>query len=179
MEQTLWVFGYGSLIWNPGFPFEEAVIARLSGYRRSFCMHSVHHRGTPARTGLVLALHEEAGAVCDGLAFRVKPGARARTLSYLRERELVSSAYIERMRPMALCDGRAVQGLVYVVDPDHAQFAQGLSLEDQAQIISQAHGERGPNADYLYNTAAHLAELGLGDPDLDWLTNRVRALETV
>lgn len=179
MEQTLWVFGYGSLIWNPGFEHEQAVIARLSGFKRSFCMHSVHHRGTVQHPGLVLALDEDPGAGCDGLAFRVPPGARARALKYLRERELVSSAYVERMRPVMLCDGRLVQGLVYLVDRTHGQYARDLSLEKQAQIIAGARGDRGTNAEYLHKTAAHLKKLNLRDADLEWLTKRVRALEKV
>lgn len=177
MDQPLWVFGYGSLIWNPGFRHDEAVVARLDGYRRSFCMHSIHHRGQPGHPGLVLALDPAQDDCCHGLAFRVPATARAATLDYLRARELVSSAYVERWCAVQLADGRQIEGLVYVVDTEHVQYATGMSLEDQAQVIARAHGDRGPNTEYLYNTAAHLAELGLSDPELDWLTKRVRVLE--
>ena len=172
----MWVFGYGSLIWQPDFPAAEAVTARLEGWHRSFCMRSIHHRGSEAEPGLVLALDAAPGAVCLGLAFRVAPGAEAETLAALRERELISSAYLEREVELALTDGRTVRALAYVIDPAHAQYCGGLPLEEQAQIIVRAQGGRGPNRDYLWNTAAHLDALGLGDPDLDWLAARVRAL---
>lgn len=175
-NNTLWVFGYGSLLWEPGFAFDERVRARLAGWHRSFCMRSIHHRGTEAEPGLVLALDAAAGAVCDGVAFAVAPGHAETTLAYLRERELISSAYLERWLPLTLADGRRIDALAYVIDPDHVQYCGGLALEEQARIIARATGGRGPNRDYLWNTASHLAELGIGDADLDWLARRVRAL---
>ncbi len=171
----MWVFGYGSLIWHPGFPVAERRIARLSGWHRSFCMRSIHHRGTEAEPGLVLALDRAEGAVCDGLAFRVEPGAEDRTLAELRDRELVSSAYLETHLAVTAA-GERLDCLAYVIDPDHVQYCGGLALEEQARIIAHAVGGRGPNRDYLWNTAAHLAELGIGDADLEWLAARVREL---
>ncbi len=172
---AMWVFGYGSLIWQPDFPVAEARIARLKGWHRSFCMRSIHHRGTVAAPGLVLALDRAAGACCDGVAFRVEPGAEAATLAALRERELVSSAYLEEMVTVALQDGGAVRALTYVIDPAHVQYCR-LPLEEQAQIIATAVGGRGPNRDYLFNTASHLAELGIADGDLEWIATRLRDL---
>ena len=116
------------------------------------------------------------GGSCRGVAFRVAPGAEDSTLQALRERELISSAYLERWLPVLLADGRAVQALVFVIDPDHVQYCGGLPLEEQARIIAQAVGGRGPNRDYLHATADHLAELGIGDADLEWLSARVRDL---
>lgn len=171
---SMWVFGYGSLLWNPGFEPAEQVVATLSGYHRSFCMLSIHHRGTQDRPGLVLAL-DAAQAECVGLALRVRAGEEARVLEYLRERELVSAAYLERHVPLSLADGRAVEALTYVIDPDHAQYCQ-FDLETQAQMIASAVGGRGPNPDYLYNTADHLQQMGINDPDMAWLVDRVRAL---
>ena len=176
MDGAMWVFGYGSLIWDPGFAFVERHIARLDGWRRSFCMRSVHHRGTPQAMGLVLALDQVAGAVCDGVAFRVAPGNEAATLQGLRERELVSSAYLELRLPVTLATGVATPALAYVVDRGHEQYCGGLSPEAQARIIAQARGGRGSNRDYLFSTAAHLTELGIADPDLDWLVARVADL---
>ena len=176
MPAPLWVFGYGSLIWNPEFPVAERQIARLHGWHRSFCMHSIHHRGTETAPGLVLALDQAAGAVCDGVAFRVQPGAEAETLAALRERELISSAYLERHLSVDLADGGQVTALAFVIDPDHVQYCGGMALEAQAQIIARAVGGRGPNRDYLFATAAHLAELGIADADLNWLAARVRDL---
>jgi cation transport protein ChaC len=175
MAHDMWVFGYGSLIWHPGFPVAEFRIARLPGWHRSFCMRSIHHRGTPENPGLVLALDALPGAHCDGVAFRVAPGAEAQTLADLRERELISSAYLERELPVDLVNGGQVSALVYVIDPDHVQYCH-LPLEEQAQIIAHAVGGRGPNRDYLTSTAQHLAQLGIGDPDLEWLVARVHAL---
>ena len=171
---TMWVFGYGSLLWNPGFDAEEAVTATLSGYHRSFCMLSIHHRGTVEDPGLVLAL-DEARSSCTGVALRVAPDEEDRVLAELRERELISSAYVEKHLPLALEDGRAVTALAYVIARNHEQYCQ-LDLETQAQMIARARGGRGPNTEYLFNTAAHLAQMGIADPDLDWLVTRVQAL---
>ncbi|MEY4983356.1 MAG: hypothetical protein RIR62_1622 [Pseudomonadota bacterium] len=176
MKSTLWVFGYGSLIWHPGFPVAERQVARLLGWHRSFCMRSIHHRGTVENPGLVLALDRAEGAVCDGVAFRVAPGAEAETLACLRERELVSSAYLETTLLVDLAGGGQVAALAYVIDPDHAQYCGGLPLEDQARIILNATGGRGPNRDYLWSTVEHLDDLGIADPDLSWLAARVREL---
>lgn len=170
---TMWVFGYGSLLWNPGFAPRERVIARLPGYCRSFCMRSIHHRGTAENPGLVLALDATEEAQCVGLGLRVAQGEEAAVLAELRERELISSAYLEKRLEIALADGRRAEALTYVVDPDHVQYCGGLPLEEQARIIARAAGGRGPNAEYLLNTDAHLRELGIADRDLAWLVNRV------
>ncbi len=172
----LWVFGYGSLIWNPGFPVAEKRLATLKNYARSFCMSSIHHRGTVEHPGLVLALDPRPGASCQGVAFRVPDKDAAATVAYLRERELISSAYVERNLDIVLEDDEEVSALVYVVDTRHEQYVADLTLEDQARIIASAVGGRGPNTEYLWNTARHLAELGIGDPDLDWLASRVTEL---
>ena len=173
---SMWVFGYGSLLWNPGFEVAESVIGSLPGYARSFCMRSIHHRGTVAAPGLVLALDQQRARACEGVALRVAQGLEEQTLEYLRERELISSAYVEKELSVQLTDGREVGALVYVIDEAHEQYCGGLPLEDQAQIIAQAVGGRGPNTEYLYNTAEHLTSLGLHDPALEWLAARVRVL---
>ncbi|SHH49618.1 gamma-glutamylcyclotransferase [Marivita hallyeonensis] len=173
---TLWVFGYGSLLWNPGFEPVETAHAQLRGYARSFCMRSIHHRGTQTDPGLVLALDEHPGSVCDGLAMQMHEAEVDATMTYLRERELVSSAYLEKSLTVTLHDGREVTAVTYVIDPDHVQYCGALELEEQAQIIARAVGGRGPNSDYLFNTASHLAELGIPDADLEWLSHRVRTL---
>ena len=112
------------------------------------------------------------------MALAVKAGTEDATLAYLRERELISSAYLERMLDIDLRDGRRVRAVVYVINPDHVQYCGGLPLEEQAQIISEAVGGMGPNTEYLYNTAQHLTDIGLHDPDLEWLSQRVRALKS-
>ncbi|MGJ8610962.1 MAG: gamma-glutamylcyclotransferase [Octadecabacter sp.] len=171
---TMWVFGYGSLLWNPGFEPAEAVTATLSGYHRSFCMLSIHHRGTVEEPGLVLAL-DESDARCVGVAFRVAEADETRVLAELRERELVSSAYLEVRVPLTLEDGREVDSLAYVIDRAHEQYCQ-FDLETQAQMIARANGGRGPNPEYLYNTADHLVQMGIKDPEMTWLVERVRTL---
>lgn len=171
----LWVFGYGSLLWNPGFAHDEALRATLTGWHRSFCMRSIHHRGTVEDPGLVLALDAAPEARCEGLAFRVSPGQEAATLAGLRERELISSAYFETRLEVALEDGRTVEAVTYVIDPDHVQYCR-LELAEQARIIAEAVGGRGPNSEYLFNTADHLAALGIEDGELSWLARVVRAM---
>ena len=175
MDGSLWVFGYGSLIWDPGFPVAEQRIGRVQGWHRSFCMRSIHHRGTVDAPGLVLALDRADGAFCTGVAFRVAEGAEAATVEALRARELISSAYLETRLQVETPQG-GLHALTFVIDADHAQYCGGLALGEQARIIAGASGGRGPNRDYLWSTAAHLAGLGIADPDLEWLADRVRQL---
>ena len=176
MNDALWIFGYGSLMWQPGFSVAEQCLARLDGYHRSFCMWSIHHRGTVEKPGLVLALDEAPDAVCEGLALRVEEAKREETLAYLRERELISSAYLERTCQLHLTDGRDVEATTFIVDPHHVQYCGGLDLEKQAQVIAEAHGGRGPNTDYLNATAAHMKLLGIEDADMEWLAGRVATI---
>lgn len=179
MNTPLWVFGYGSLIWNPGFAHSRAEVARLSGWHRGFCMTSIHYRGTIDAPGLVLALDRSDAGHCDGVAFEVEPDAREATLAYLRDRELISYAYTEEWLAIDLASGGRVQALAYVINRDHDQYSGALSLEAQAQTIAKSCGERGPNCDYLYATTDHLAKLGIADADLDWLSARVRQLRAL
>jgi cation transport protein ChaC len=172
-----WVFAYGSLMWRPGFAYSERRLATLSGYRRRFCMSSVHYRGTPERPGLVLALDAVEAGDCDGVAYRVAADEAAETLAYLRERELVSYAYQEITHPVILEGGVVVEALAYVSDPAHPQYRGGLSLDEQAEVIAGASGPMGPNAEYLTNTVESLSALGLADPHLTALADLVRRLK--
>lgn len=169
----MWVFGYGSLLWNPGFDPVETHVATLQGFARSFCMLSIHHRGSEAHPGLVLALEEIPSSACQGMAFRVAPDDQESVLAALRARELVSSAYLERWVPLTLPDGRSVEALVYVVDTEHAQYCN-YPLEKQAEMIATARGDRGPNWEYLFRTVTHLDGLGIGDAELNRLAHDVR-----
>jgi len=175
-EDSLWIFGYGSLLWDPGFPVAERVLARLEGYHRSFCMLSFHYRGSREDPGLVLALDRQAGAFCEGVAMRPPAAHAEETLAYLRARELVSDAYKEVRLPVTLADGRRLRAVTYVIDRAHEQYCGRLDPEAQAEMIARARGRNGPNRDYLWNTVAHLEELGIADPDLSWLARRVREL---
>lgn len=174
-DRDLWVFAYGSLLWDPGFEPAESVRARLDGWRRSFCMWSVRWRGTEEAPGLVLALDTEEGAACEGLALRVAEAERDAVLAGLRARELVSDAYEERVMAVRLEDGREVGALAYVIRREHRQYAC-LDAATQAETIARARGARGPNIDYLAATATHLARLGIRDEEIETLLERARAL---
>lgn len=156
-----WVFGYGSLMWNPGFRFEEKMVARAFGFRRSLCIWSHVHRGTPEKPGLVLGL--DRGGSCRGMAFRVNQAESHNVLEYLRERELVTNVYKERILPLALNDGRRVKAVGYVVDRHHIQYAGALGVEDASRIVLNATGKSGPNGPYVLSTVDHMKEMGIRD----------------
>lgn len=170
-----WVFGYGSLMWRPGFAFEEAHPAHLEGERRAFCVQSYVYRGTPEQPGLVLGL--DRGGSCRGMAFRVAPEARESVLAYLRERELVTNSYLEVERSIRLERPARdyVRAVTYVVDRDHPQYAGDLSREAVLAQVRDSVGKAGSNRDYVLATAAHLASLGIEDPQLEWLAEQLLA----
>jgi cation transport protein ChaC len=170
----LWVFGYGSLIWRPDFPYLERRPARLIGAHRALCVYSWVHRGTPERPGLVLGL--DRGGTCRGLAYRVAPADWEAVVAYLREREQVTSVYLERKRRIRFPDGSTAGALAYLVDRTHAQYAGKLDEEEQFRIVTGAAGRSGANRDYVVNTAAHLVELGMPDRMLSILARRLKAL---
>ncbi|MGJ3262439.1 MAG: gamma-glutamylcyclotransferase [Salinarimonas sp.] len=160
----LWVFGYGSLMWRPGFPFLERHAARVRGYHRSLCVYSHVHRGTPERPGLVLGL--DRGGSCRGVAFRVDPAHTTQTIAYLRAREQATAVYLERRLEARLADGRLVPALTYVVDRAHLQYAGRLHDAETLRIVRGGVGRSGANPDYVLSTAVHLVELGVHDPHL-------------
>jgi glutathione-specific gamma-glutamylcyclotransferase len=164
----LWVFGYGSLMWRPGFEYLERQGAFVHGWRRSLCVYSHVYRGTPERPGLVLGL--DRGGACRGVAFRVAASLREQTVDYLRRRELVTSVYMERTVRVHLADGSEATALTYVADRSHAQYAGRLERERLLALVAQGFGQSGPNGDYVLNTEAHLREIGIRDPILEWLT---------
>lgn len=172
-SSDFWVFGYGSLLWKPGFEFVERRLATLDGFSRSFCMSSIHYRGTESAPGLVLALDPEDGCECHGVGFRVAAEVAADVMAYLRARELISSAYLEQRHEIQFRDGGTAEAVCYVINRDHTQYVGGLSLTEQAAIISKASGSAGPNSDYLHNTVAHLGELGIADAELEQLATLV------
>ena len=165
----LWVFGYGSLIWRPGFEFIERVPARLIGEHRALCVYSFVHRGTPEKPGLVLGL--DRGGACRGVAFRIAEKHRAATVAYLREREQVTSVYREVMRSVWLEDDarQRVSALAYVVDRGHVQYAGRLSLADQLRHVRQGHGQSGINRDYVLATVTAIEAEGFRDAPLHQL----------
>jgi cation transport protein ChaC len=172
--EDLWVFGYGSLIWRPGFEFLERVPARLIGAHRALCVFSHVHRGTPERPGLVLGL--DLGGACRGIAYRVAAEKRADTIAYLRAREQATSVYRETMRAVTLVGTpeRRVSALVYMIDRGHIQYAGRLDLATQLHLVRQGHGQSGPNREYVLSTVHSLEELGLYDRDLHMLAEKLR-----
>lgn len=162
----LWVFGYGSLMWRPGFAFVEQVSARLIGAHRALCVYSFDHRGTPERPGLVLGL--DRGGACRGIAFRIARELRETTIAYLREREQTTHVYHEVMRSVWLDDDarRRVSALTYVVDRGHVQYAGRLSLQDQLRYVRQGHGRSGANRDYVLSTVKSIEAQGFHDAQL-------------
>ncbi len=172
--EDLWVFGYGSLIWRPGFDFVERVPARVIGLHRCLCVYSFVHRGTPERPGLVLGL--DRGGACLGVAFRVTAQDRAATLAYLRAREQVTSVYLETVRTVWLAGKpeRPVQAVCYVVDRGHPQYAGRLTLEQQLHHVRQGHGSSGANRDYVLEAVAALEALGVRDRQLHLLAERLK-----
>jgi len=176
-EKTgLWVFAYGSLMWQPGFEFAERAPAAMVGAHRALCIYSFHHRGTAERPGLVLGLDE--GGACRGIAYRVEPARREATLAYLRAREQVTDVYVETTKPVSLLDGsgQELEAVCYMADRGHPQYAGRLSLDKQAELVMSASGLSGTNIDYVLNTVRHLEESGVHDAPLAALAARLKPL---
>lgn len=171
----LWIFGYGSLMWRPGFDFIEKVPARLIGEHRALCVYSFVHRGTPEKPGLVLGL--DRGGACRGIAFRVAAKNRRAVVAYLREREQVTSVYREVMRSVWLENEarERVSALAYVVDRGHVQYAGRLSLTEQLRHVRQGHGQSGPNQEYVLSTVKAIEEQGFRDRQLHQLAMMLHA----
>ena len=167
----LWVFGYGSLMWRPGFAFAERESARIHGFHRALCVYSHIYRGTPERPGLVMGL--DRGGSCFGVAFRVTPEQKGEVRAYLRARELITDVYREAQLPARLRDGRMVRALAYVADRRHSQYAGRLTREALLALVRQGHGVAGSNADYVRGTHGHLRELGFDDELLGWLAKEL------
>ena len=175
MTAERWVFGYGSLMWRPGFPFVERRGATLHGRRRAFCIYSVHHRGTYERPGLVLGLAP--GGACRGAAYRVAEDEWDAVHAYLMEREQPTETYVEARRFVRLDDGRRVESLCFLSDVRHPQWAGALSLERQAELIAGATGLSGRNVDYLRDLVEHLREMNVRDVGMERLLGMVEQSE--
>ena len=174
-EEDLWIFGYGSLIWRPGFHYDEAYVARIVGFQRAFCIYSTHHRGNDSQPGLVLGLNR--GGMCHGMAFRVSGQHRNETLRYLRAREQINGVYRETQTPIELVGhGNVHMAVTYVVETAHPSYAGRLPFQRQVQIIRNARGRSGPNIEYLINTSMHLRELSIRDRNLERLSAAVGGL---
>ncbi|MEQ8355377.1 MAG: gamma-glutamylcyclotransferase [Kiloniellaceae bacterium] len=165
-DEDYWVFGYGSLMWHPGFPHLEVRVARLRGVHRGFCVYSHRYRGTPECPGLVLGL--DRGGSCQGMVFRVPAGEGEEVLDYLYEREMITGVYHPSWR-RAETDAGPVRAITFIVDRKHRQYAGRLPHDDMVELILQGKGNRGPCMEYLENTVHHLRALGLKDRGLERL----------
>ncbi len=161
---SYWVFGYGSLIWRPGFVYRQAQQALLWGAHRSLCIYSHRYRGTEEKPGLVFGLVP--GGSCHGMAFEVGAAEWPEVREYLREREQVSGVYREASRRVRLASGEVIEALTFLVDPHHEQYAGRLDIAAQLAYVRDAAGMMGPNADYVTNTAEHLEQMGIRDRHL-------------
>ncbi len=170
-----WVFGYGSLIWRPGFPFIRQVPALLNGAHRSLCIYSHRHRGTEAQPGLVFGLVH--GGSCRGMGFEVEDRRWPQVVDYLRERELDKGVYREQLRPIRVDGVGSTDALVFLVDEKHAQYAGRLETAEQARLVRAAHGESGPNTEYVIETARILATMGIRDRYLDELVEALGGID--
>ena len=166
VPHDLWIFGYGSLMWRPGFAHAESCRARLDGYHRAFCISSTHHRGNAKRPGLVLGL--DRGGACEGVAYRVAAKDAHAVLAYLRRRELINGVYCETHAPLTLHNEahRKVTALAYTVERCHPSYTGALPLRVQAHQIRGARGVSGDNLDYLLSTVQHLTASGIREPEL-------------
>jgi glutathione-specific gamma-glutamylcyclotransferase len=168
--EPLWIFAYGSLLWDPEFRDAAAEPASLHGYHRSFCLYSYDYRGTPARPGLTLGL--DRGGSCRGMALRLPVDALDRIWS----REMSGRRVYEvRTLPVHSNSG-ACRALAFVVLRNCRDYAGRLPLDEAARIIFGAAGRRGTCRDYLESTLRHLERLGLVDRPLRRLAVRVQAL---
>ncbi|MGE0699953.1 MAG: gamma-glutamylcyclotransferase [Hyphomicrobiaceae bacterium] len=166
----LWVFGYGSLMWRPDFPFVERSAATVAGYHRAFCIASTMHRGTRQRPGLVLGL--DRGRACAGIAYRVAAKDVAPVLDYLRARELIYGVYRETMLHATFPPGASVgeaPALSYTAERSHPAYIGDMPLACEAAVIRGARGQSGTNLDYLINTVRHLRELGIRERRMERL----------
>lgn len=170
----VWVFAYGSLMWNPALEFAESSICQVQGWHRSFCFWTPMGRGTPELPGLMLAL--ERGGSCDGVAYRIAPEKVEGELAILWNREMLAGYYQPQWVPVTLRDGRTVTAVTFEVDSRHCQYCGDLPLDKQAHHIAFAEGRRGPCRDYLANTAAHARALGIHDLYIEEMVARVAHL---
>jgi glutathione-specific gamma-glutamylcyclotransferase len=172
--EEAWVFAYGSLMWNPAIEFAESQPCVLEGWRRSFCFWIPLGRGTPELPGLMLAL--ERGGSCEGIAYRLAPHQVRSELAIVWNREMLAGVYKPQWVPVKLRDGRTVTAVTFEIDTAHCQYTGELSMERKAHHLAFAEGRRGACRDYLANTAVHARALGIHDPYIEDLMEKVAGL---
>jgi len=172
----LWVFGYGSLMWSPGFRCSEKSVAFLRGYHRALCILSTRYRGTDRRPGLVMGLCH--GGSCWGMAFRIPAARVPRVLASLWQREMQRRVYEARLLPVRIGRGARARALAFVADVRHPQFARELDLHGRARLVAQGIGQRGRCTDYIRNTLEHMYALGVTDPHLERVLETAEAIRS-
>ncbi|PCI41159.1 MAG: gamma-glutamylcyclotransferase [Rhodospirillaceae bacterium] len=159
----LWVFGYGSLMWNPGFRYKEKLSGQIDGFHRSLCILSTSYRGTPDNPGLVLGLDE--GGTCEGLAFCIAPENIEAAITYLDDREQINQVYCPVHVDVALEDGRVINACTFVARKSHDQYVN-FPIDKQAQLVARGHGDRGSALDYLSSTIERFDNFGFDEQEL-------------
>jgi cation transport protein ChaC len=171
----LWVFGYGSLMWSPGFSYSQKARGRIHGYHRALCILSTRYRGTKRKPGLVMGLCR--GGSCWGMAYRVHAEDVRRALARLWKREMPRRVYAPRLLRVHLGTGREVRALAFLADPTHPAYVHELDLHGRARLVAQGIGQRGTAVDYIRNTLAHMRELGVSDPHLERILHAALVLK--
>ncbi len=172
-QEGIWIFGYASLMWRPGFPFLEARSALLRGYHRSLCVYSTRYRGTPEKPGLVMGL--DRGGSCKGRAFLLSAGDVPQVMEYLHEREMDTNCYAPKFLGVRLDDGRRVSAYNFIVRRDHHQYTGKLSIEQAVKLVREGRGPMGTSLDYLQSTLDHLDEMGVVEGPLHEICERTKA----
>jgi cation transport protein ChaC len=171
-----WVFGYGSLMWSPCFPYREKLLARVHGYHRALCILSTRYRGTHRKPGLVMGLCR--GGSCWGMAFRVPRAEVGRCLARLWTREMPRRVYEPRLVPVELPKRRRIRALAFVANPHHPSYIRELDLHGRARLVAQGIGQRGPCVDYIRNTLDHMHGVGVRDPHLERVLEAALSLQS-
>ncbi|ADD76816.1 ChaC [Pantoea ananatis LMG 20103] len=174
-HSPVWIFGYGSLMWNPVFEADEVASASLDGWHRAFCLRLTAGRGTAAHPGRMLALKE--GGMTQGLAFRLPEARLHDELALLWKREMITGCYLPTWCELSLEDGRRVTALVFIMDPRHPLYEDDTCPQAVAPLIAAATGPLGSNAQYLFSLEAELTRRGMEEEDLIRLAHQVRALQ--
>jgi cation transport protein ChaC len=171
-EKCRWVFAYGSLMWRPGFEFEQVLPARLSGYHRRLSVYSYHYRGTSEKPGLVFGL--DRGGSCAGLVYKIANDKWTETLAYVREREMITGVYREIVKQV-YSEGleKPIEAVTYAVVREHAQCAPPMSVADTMVFVNQGNGWSGSCAEYVSNTISHLRGMGIHDAGLEKLAPHI------
>lgn len=164
-EKELWVFGYGSLMWQPGFDYQQVCPATLAGYHRDLCVLSYVFRGTPQVPGIVMGLRP--GGSCQGLVFQVAPDDEAKVMAYLHEREMINNVYEPSWLDVTLEDGTLRRAYTFVARADHDQYVGDESTAEKIRLVLQGVGQGGSALAYLANTCEHLRDLSIHDGALE------------